>query len=108
VFTEPWWHLVGVIDELHTQEGAREEFDAFIRLGDLPPAQDFQAGLSLIDPLSQQVIAEQQALARSDSKGSAARAVSLTCEFAHEGVYEAHILYNDDLVDVQRLPVLLF
>lgn len=108
VFTEPWINLIGVFDEVMARRGDVEEFDAFIRLGDVPPNRDCQTRVQIVDPETGAILEERQALSRGDSDGVAHRTLEFRIGFPREGVYEAHIWYDQVLVDVQKFPVVLF
>ena len=105
VFTDPWWHLIGVMDELWLRNEGQARFDAYVKLAKVIEGQDYILRTAIIDPGSGQVIAESAGVCRPDLSGNLERTLGFDLVFPREDEFFVELWLNDMFLDARTIRV---
>ncbi|MCC6572953.1 MAG: hypothetical protein IT462_04095 [Planctomycetes bacterium] len=109
VFTDPYWHLIGVLEQIWVRSNETARFDVFIKLGDV--LSTFDSDITIVvrsfDDGPGEVIANRTQKTRGGGDGVALAKFSLEVEFEKEGTFNVEAYLNGALLDEQKLKVLI-
>lgn len=106
MFTDPWWNLVGVFDDLFAREGIEAEFDVYLRVSRVSSRKDCVIELRLIDPSTLQPAAVVEQMTRGDLNGVVTLARTFNFSFEAEGMYHIEVLMDGTLLDLVLMRVI--